>query len=90
MLAIKNSLDWASVENELARLGNMFPNFKHDTVRIIKHLREEVTTLSKLEVDHRNKKSTATMGSIQRQTDKINQELKKIEQIHLMALLTKG
>ena len=88
-LAIKNSLDWIGVETELVKLGKMLPEFKHYTTRIINHLREEVTKLSQLEVEHRRRNSSATMSICQRQADKINLELRKVEQFHLMALLAK-
>lgn len=90
MLRIKNSLDWPSIDRDLEKLGKMLPDFKHDIVKIQKHLREEITTLSKLEVDLRSRQNSATVSNVQRQVEKINNELKKIEQHHLMAILAKG
>jgi hypothetical protein len=89
MLKIESSLDWSKVNTELHRLGKLLPMFTHDIQKISKHLSEEVKKLSQLEVDHRNRRSGRTELICKEQCDKINQELKKIEQYYLMALLAK-
>jgi septal ring factor EnvC (AmiA/AmiB activator) len=89
MLTIESSLDWTKVDTELQRLGKMLPMFTHDIKKISKHLSEEVKKLSQLEVEHRNRHSGRTEQLCKDQCSKINQELKKIEQYHLMSLLAK-
>ena len=86
---IKNSLDWPVLQEHLHKLGKMLPEFSKDMDKIIKHLQEEVSQLSKLEVEHRRTKSSGSANNCIRQAEKINLELKKMEQYHLMAVLSK-
>lgn len=88
-MEIKNSLDWPKVESEIRKLGNMMPIFQLDTKRVIKHVSEMVTELSKLEVQARNVRSKSSIAMCQAQANKINEELKQIQKIHLMSVLSR-
>jgi len=87
MLQIKTSLDWQHVETEIHKLGNTLPMFKHDIVRLTKTVREEVTVLSKLEVEQRSTRSRTLEQQCRTQVAKINETLKLFQKFHLMALL---
>ena len=89
MLEIKNSLDWPKVESEIRRLGNILPIFDSDTKRVIKHVSQMITELSKLEVEARNTKSKSCIVKCNEQAKKINEELKQIQKIHLMSVLSR-
>jgi hypothetical protein len=89
MIEIKNSLDWPKAESEIRKLGNMMPIFESDTKRVIKHVSAMITELSKLEVDARYTKSKSSIAKCQEQATKINQELKQIQKIHLMSVLSR-
>jgi len=86
-MKIENSLDWPKVEQELIKLGNLLPSFRHDIKRVCDNVRGEITTLSKLEVEHRRLHSNRTAKDCQQQIDKINEILKTVSKFHLMALL---
>lgn len=86
-MKIENSLDWPKVEQELIKLGNLLPSFRHDIKRISENVRSEVTSLSKLEVEHRRLHNNRTTQDCQKQLDKINEILKTVSKFHLMALL---
>lgn len=87
MLKIETSLDWSNVETELHRLGNLLPAFKHDIKRIQDGLRPEIAKLSNLEVEDRRRHSPATRKYCNEQVELINERLKVVQNIHLMALL---
>jgi len=89
MLEIKNSLDWPKVESEIRKLGNMMPIFEADTKRVIKHVSQMITELSKLEVEARNTKSKSTIKRCEEKASKINEELKQIQKFHLMSMLSR-
>lgn len=88
MLEIKTSLDWQNVEREIQKLGNTLTMFKHDINTILKTVREEVTILSKLEVEHRSTRSRQVEQQCRAQAARINETLKLFQKYHLMALLT--
>lgn len=90
MLILQNSLDWPKSEAEIEKMKKMFPEFKHDVDRFVKHIKAEVVTLSTMEIEYRNKRSPGILTRINQQLNKINTEIKKIEQTYLMALLAKG
>lgn len=87
MLEIKTSLDWPKAEAELKKLSTLMPMFEADFRRISKHIGILVTELSQLEVIARNTKSRSSFANCEDKVKKINEELKQVHKIHLMALL---
>ena len=88
MLKIETSLDWQHVHTEIQKLGNNLSMFKHDIKLLSKTVQDEVTELSKLEVEHRSRRSKTTHKQCQAQVAKINETLKLFQKFHLMALLS--
>jgi hypothetical protein len=89
MQLIKSSLDWAKVETELRSLGELMPVFKNDITRFTKHINAMVQDLSKLELKARTRKSTTFAAECEELVKKINAEIKQIEKIHLMSMLSR-
>ena len=89
MLTIKNSLDWAKTETEIRRLGNMLPMFEADVKRLTNRINDMVKELSQLEVEARNTRRRAVFEQCETKVKKINEELKQIENFHLMSLLSR-
>ena len=89
MQQLKSSLDWAKIETEIRRLGNLMPIFNNDIKRFTRHIDSLVKELSKLEVKARTRKSEARARQCQELADKINEEIKQIEKIHLMSMLSR-
>jgi hypothetical protein len=87
MLEIKTSLDWPKSESELKRLAKLMPMFEADFNRIATNIGALVTELSKLEVIARNTKSRSSVDNCESKIKQINEELKQVHKIHLMALL---
>ena len=88
MLEIKSSLDWASTETELRKLGNMLPMFRADIKRIVNHVNDMVKELSQLEVHARNTRTSSAVKRCNEKAAEINNELKQIQKIHLMSMLS--
>jgi hypothetical protein len=89
MIEIKTSLDWSKTETELRKLGNMLPMFEADIKRIINHVSGMVKELSQLEVEARNTRSRSIVARCESKAARINEELKRVQKFHLMAMLTK-
>ena len=88
MLEIKNSLDWPKIDSELQKLGNMLPMFKADIKRIRNHIGSMVTELSKMEITVRSTRSRSAADNCSKQVEKINLELKLVQKIHLMSVMS--
>ena len=86
-MKIETSLDWPKVQQELNKLGNLLPSFKHDIKRVCDTLKQEITILSQLEVENRRIHNPGTQRRCQEQAEKINEILKTISKYHLMAVL---
>jgi hypothetical protein len=89
MLKITNSLDWAQTETDLDKLGDLVPMFRHDIKRLSNNIHLQVQELSKLELKARTTKSRLALQACQDKLDEINNELKQIEKIHLMSVLSR-
>lgn len=87
MKTLATSLDWANIETELHRLGDTLPLFRSDVTRFIKAIREDVTELSKLEVEYRRTHSSRSKAECASKVTKINEQLKIVHKFHLMSLL---
>ena len=87
MKRLETSLDWVVIESELKSLENTLPLFKHDVIRFIKAIREDVTALSKLEVELRRTHSKQLKRECSSKVTKINEQLKLVHKFHLMSLL---
>lgn len=88
MLEIKSSLDWYRAEAELKKLGNLLPIFKSDVDKIVKHLAVSIKELSQLEVEARNTRSKIVIEKCRNKVKLINEELKKVQNYHLISLLS--
>lgn len=89
MQQLKSSLDWAKIETEIQKLGNSMPIFKNDIKRFINHISSLVKELSKLELRARTRKSVTLAAECKKLVDQINEEIKQIEKIHLMSMLSR-
>ena len=87
MLTISASTDWPAIKTEIQNLSRTLPVFKSDFVRISTYLDQQVTILSKLEVDHRRTKSKYILTKCSDQVLVINQSLSQIQQMYLMSIL---
>lgn len=87
MKTLSSSLDWSSIQTELIRLGDTLPLFKTDVQRFMKSIRENVTELSKLEVEYRRTHSRQLEKECASKITKINEQLKLVHKFHLMSLL---
>jgi len=87
MRKLETSLDWVAIEAEIKGLENTLPLFKHDVQRFIKSIREDVTALSKIEVEHRRTHTTRTKRDCDELVTKINEQIKLVHKFHLMSLL---
>lgn len=89
MQLIKSSLDWETVETKIRKLGGSMPLFKNDIKKFTKHIESMVRDLSKLELAARTRKSQRYADECKEMVDKINNEIKQIEKIHLMSVLSR-
>ena len=89
MQQLKSSLDWAKIETEIRKLGNLMPIFKNDIKRFTRHIDSLVKELSKLEVKARTRKSASIATECEILVNQINAEIKQIEKIHLMSMLSR-
>jgi phage terminase large subunit-like protein len=87
MKRLETSLDWNVIEAEIKGLENTLPLFKHDIKRFLKAIREDITALSKLEVELRRTHSKQLERECASKVTKINDTLKLFQKFHLMALL---
>jgi len=87
MKTLETSLDWNAIEAEIKGLENTLPLFKHDVQRFIKAIREDVTELSKLEVDLRRTHSKQLERECASKVSKINEQIKLVHKFHFMSLL---
>ena len=65
------------------------PIFENDIKRFIRHIDSLVSDLSKLELEARTRKSESRAKQCQELANKINEEIKQIEKIHLMSMLSR-
>lgn len=89
MLQIKTSLDWSKVETEIIKLGHLLPEFNQDIKRIRNNISSMIKILSQLEVETRTTRSRSANDKCVKQVEKINEELKQLQKIHLMSLLSR-
>lgn len=87
MKKLETSLDWVAIEAEIKGLENTLPLFKHDVQRFIKSIREDVTSLSKIEVEYRRTHSKQLARECASKVEKINEQIKLVHKFHLMSLL---
>jgi hypothetical protein len=87
MKILETSLDWNEIEAEIKGLENTLPLFKSDVQRFIKAIREDVTALSKLEVELRRTHSKQLERECASKVTKINEQIKLVQKFHLMSLL---
>jgi hypothetical protein len=87
MKTLETSLDWNAIEAEIKGLENTLPLFKHDVQRFLKAIREDVTALSKLEVELRRTHSSRLKTECASKVTKINEQIKLVHKFHLMSLL---
>lgn len=89
MQQLKSSLDWAKIETEIQNLGKLMPIFKNDIKLFINHIGNLVKDLSKLELQARTRKSVTLAKECDELVKQINEEIKQIEKIHLMSMLSR-
>ena len=89
MQQLKSSLDWAKIETEIRKLGNLMPIFNNDIKRFTRHIDSLVKELSKLEVKARTRKSASVAAECENLVNQINAEIKQVEKIHLMSMLSR-
>ena len=89
MLEVRTSLDWSQVETELRRLSRLLPEFKSDIRRIKTRIQTQISELSRLEVEARHHNTASKQELCRRKAEAINAELKQVEKIHLMSLLSR-
>ena len=87
MKILVTSLDWNAIEAELNGLENTLPLFKHDVKRFLKAIREDITQLSKLEVELRRTHSKQLERECASKVTKINEQIKLVHKFHFMSLL---
>jgi hypothetical protein len=87
MKILVTSLDWNEIEAEIKGLENTLPLFKSDVQRFIKSIREDITSLSKMEVDLRRTHSRQLERDCASKVTKINEQIKLVHKFHFMSLL---
>ena len=88
-LALKTSLDWPEIKDELKRMSKMLPAFSTDFYKIMIHLDKLHKDLGNLEIEVRCRKSVSATIACDAIVKQINDELKLIQKIHLMSILSR-
>jgi uncharacterized coiled-coil DUF342 family protein len=88
MKELRTSLDWDEIHDEIRRLGKMMPEFSADFYKVTIRIRTLVTELGNLEVINRQQKTHSSKDACKKKAKQINEELKLIEKIHLMRILS--
>ena len=88
MLEIKSSLDWSKTETALRKLGKLLPMFESDVKRILTGISMMVKELSQLEVEARSTRSPSAQRLCTQKVAQINEDLKQIQNFHLMSTLS--
>lgn len=88
MNKLETSLDWPVIKTEIQVLSRTLPAFHQDFARFCAYLDSQIKILANLEVDNRRMHSKNSLSKCVDQVCIINKVLNKIEQIHLMSLLS--
>lgn len=88
MKELKTSLDWEEIHDELRRLGRMMPEFSADFYKLTIRINTLVAELGNLEIAYRRQKSRSLKDACEKKAKQINAELKLIEKVHLMRMLS--
>lgn len=88
-MEIKTSLDWSTVKDDIRRMGRTLPAFSHDFYKVTMHLDGLVKELGNLEIEVKTRKTHSSKDACKKKIKQINSELKLIEKIHLMSLLSR-
>lgn len=84
-LTISNSLEWRAVQSQLMNQINTI-GYNPDLFKMLKNITGMVDELSKLEVEARRTHKTS---QIEKQVEKINQSIDRLEKLLLIGLLMK-
>jgi len=84
-LVISNSLEWGTVHSQLMNQINTI-GYNPDLIKMLKNINLMVEELSKLEVEARRTHKTS---QAEKQVEKINQSIDRLEKLLLIGLLMK-
>ena len=88
-MELKNSLDWPIVKDEIRRMSKMLPAFSTDFYKVMINLDKLIKDLGNLEIESRSRKTHAAKDACKKKLKQINDELKLIQKIHLMSILSR-
>lgn len=88
-MELHTSLDWVNLKDEIRRMSKLLPAFSHDFYRITLNLDKLVKELGNIEVEVRSRKTHAAKDACKKKVKQINDELKLIQKIHLMSVLSR-
>lgn len=88
-MKLNTSLDWADVKTQLKNMSKMLPEFSNDFYKIIINLESLVRELGNIEIEARCRRTASVITHQTSKISEINDELRKIEKIHLVSLLRK-
>ena len=88
MKELKTSLDWEEIYDEVRRLGKMMPEFSADFYKLTIRLKSLVAELGNLEIEYKRRRTISSKEACQKKVNQINAEIKMIEKIHLMRILS--
>lgn len=88
MKELRTSLDWEEIYDDIRRLGKMMPEFSADFYKLTVRLNSLVAELGNLEIDYRRQKTRFLKEACEKKVKQINEELKLIQKIHLMRMLS--
>jgi len=89
-MQIESDKDFKQLREQFNIWRRRFPMFKHDVNRIEKIIEQHIQHHSIIMVQHRQTKNRSYLEKAQREIDAINRVISTVEQIELMAMLSRG
>jgi hypothetical protein len=86
---IESDKDFGDLQNQFADWRKRFPMFTHDVKRIEHMVNDRIQAHSKHLVSYRQTHSKSYLEKAQLEIDAINQILRTVEKIELMAMLSR-
>lgn len=88
-MQIESDKDFKQLREQFNVWRRRFPMFKHDVNRIEKIIEQHIQNHSIIMVQHRQTKNRSYLEKAQSEIDAINRVVSTVEQIELMAMLSR-